>query len=341
MADYSGGLLSLEIQAEDFSYLAVPYQNEAMYEGSLLSWGADSLTVESADWTANELSADAEGRPRYYVRFLSGELQGLYFAILGNGEDRLWLHTLSWQLDALPIGSFAPGDQLQIVPFMTIGQVFGIEYPLIETTPGEAEFYSDYVVLTDPMALNGGQQRVVYVDETGVWRVDGAATLDGASEILWPGMQVVVRNSGAAKQISSLGPVVVNDWIIPYGPGDLAGSRRVIRLAHLGYESRPLAELGLISDQEGFNVLEASVNRFRPQAIMRLEQTGSTSENETDFLLNFRNHGWAVFRGMDPNLFEREIFPGAALSIYTPRNATEGGFWKWEFSQDNTENTND
>lgn len=328
---YSGGIVTVKILENDFSYVAVPYQNAAVFEGTVQAVEPDRIRVAPGSFDANAFAGDAVGRPRFYLRLVSGDLAGLCLGVSGNGTDFIQVHTVGRPLDDLGIGRIGLDDSFEIVRFLTVADVFGTGGEVVEVTPVDADSLTDYLILMDPLRLGGTESRLVYADADGTWRVDGFPEIDAGPEVLWPGRQVVVRNTGGPKILMNLGPVDYRRWIFPYTSEGDGNGRQLIRLSYPGVESRSLPGLGLRSGDSALNVFTASSSPFRPNDLLKVEQFDGSDGNATTFFLYITSRGWTDTRGRSVPESLMEILPGAALTVYKRGNDEVSGYWLWDF----------
>ena len=147
--------------------------------GSLASVTSNTITVTSAGWTANALSAGQS-----YLHVTSGNQTGLVLRIISNTADTATVETLGLDIAASGVAS---GDTFKLVVGETLLSMFGTG----SATPTEnvvfggtsAQFSSRSIDLV--VALDTTRQlRTYYFDTTaGQWRRSGSSSDQGNTPI--------------------------------------------------------------------------------------------------------------------------------------------------------------
>ena len=109
--------------------------------GKISAVSSNSVTVASAGWTANSLSAAAIP---FAIYIKSGTAEGTMMKITANTDTVLTLDAAN-----LPSLGFAAGDSFEIIPLDTLGSFFGANTLIGDTTPTKAD--------------------VVYIMSAGLW----------------------------------------------------------------------------------------------------------------------------------------------------------------------------
>jgi hypothetical protein len=142
--------------------------------GSITAVGSNTISVDTAGWTSNELSANS-----VYVLFKSGSLEGLILRVTSNTESTATLDTLS--ADLVTLGG-AVGDTFQLVQGDTLLSMFGTNSDGV--TGGNATQFS--ASQTDRVAIRdtSGVVRSYYFNtDFNQWRRAGTSADQGSVPI--------------------------------------------------------------------------------------------------------------------------------------------------------------
>jgi uncharacterized protein (TIGR02597 family) len=180
--------------------LSAPLLRRAALLARVAAVSQGTITL-AADDVADDAFAPGLGGS-YYAQFITGELEGLCFPILGNYGSELSLATDGEDLRSHPLGAIAAGeagDLVRVRPYWAVSDVFGADDATRSLDPIEAPesgpyLASDAVMLPDNGAAGTEKRPLVISYVTGAgWRSTGSPSDDFAAQPLPPGVPFIVR----------------------------------------------------------------------------------------------------------------------------------------------------
>ncbi len=200
-AQSSGGSTTLVIKGAADSRLSLPYQQAHLDGGAISGVTSNSLVLQGKDWTPGQFTRVAGvGGKTCYGLFIDGPLQGVYYKILSNNEDTLVFETEGDDLTNHSLGNIGFGNQLQIIPFWTIADVFGDTASNVILQPRLSPLFpTDDILLynNNRRGINKAPESTIYYRQNQGWRSVAAPAVSSADTILPPGSIFVVRRRAA------------------------------------------------------------------------------------------------------------------------------------------------
>lgn len=200
-AQSTGGSTTLIIKGASDSRLSLPYQQAHLDGGAISRVTSNSLVLQGKDWTPGQFTriAGVGGRACYGL-FIDGPLQGVFYKILSNNEDTLVFETEGDDLTDHSLGDIGFGDQLQIIPYWTIADVFGDTSSNVILEPRVSPLFpTDDILLynNNRRGINKAPESTIYFRQNQGWRSVAAPSQSSAETILPPGSVFVVRRRAA------------------------------------------------------------------------------------------------------------------------------------------------
>jgi uncharacterized protein (TIGR02597 family) len=196
------------------THLSIPLVKRASLTARITTVGTNSITLSAATLAEGAFSPDTNGS--YYVQFVTGNLAGLCFPILGSASGILSLETGD-DLTNHPLGSITshhPGDIVRIRPFWSVESIMGSDtgslvLDSVESLPAGPYVGGDAVFLpnNDSTGAEKKPLSTLYHVSGGGWRLTTDATANAGTLPLPPGIPFVVRRHSAQPAVL----VVVGD----------------------------------------------------------------------------------------------------------------------------------
>jgi uncharacterized protein (TIGR02597 family) len=200
-AQATGGAAVIRIRGSSDNALSLPYQRPPIDAGKVAAVNAQAVRLQGKNWTPDEYAYAADVQPvTHYAQFDSGPLEGVFYRILSNNADTLVLDTESDDLTNHPLGQVQFGDDVKIVPYWSVAEVFGAtEAELVIEPRVSPLFPKDDVLLYDPVQIgfNKAPTATLYFRAGQGWRSVQNPNVDAGDTILPPGGVFVVRRRNA------------------------------------------------------------------------------------------------------------------------------------------------
>jgi uncharacterized protein (TIGR02597 family) len=228
--------------------------------------GANTLTV-SGSGVADGAFAPAAGGS-FYLQFVTGNLEGVRYRVLGNTSTVFTLDTAGESLSGHALGAIATGstgDVVRIQPYWTLADVFGASSAALSIEPvvdfsGEAYVGGDTVSFFNDAAAGTDKKPAAafaFVSGAG-WRKRGAPDTNAAATELPAGQPFAVRRQGAtAVNLLLVGYVAPERFLLRL-PAVASGEDRDVAVALAFPAERSLLDSGLFSLIPSFGAIEAS-----------------------------------------------------------------------------------
>lgn len=222
----AGGAVIVPIRGASDNFVSMPFTTDAIFTGGVTGVGSNSLQLSGSSWTSGQFEYSYPGqRTKYFAKFTTGPLAGLFYRIVGNTPLTLILDAEGDDLTNHALGSIGFGDVVEICSYATIGSLFGQTEAGLMIDPRPTETASkDELRFFDNALVGSNKPATVYYFLSGAgWRRDGDPTMsDMADTIIPPGYSFAVRrrNSVNTSLVShGLVPRNVFSVYIPGGNG--------------------------------------------------------------------------------------------------------------------------
>ena len=235
-AQSTGGSTTLHIKGAADSRLSLPYQQPHLDGGSISGVTANSLVLQGKAWTPGQFTrvAGAGGGRTCYALFLDGPLQGVFYKILSNNEDTLVFDTEGDNLTDHSLGDIGFGNQIQIIPYWTVAEVFGeTDATVILAQRLSPLFPTDDLMLynNNRRGINKAPETTIYYRRNQGWRSVAAPTESSADTILPPGSVFVVRRRAATDlELVNYGVFYRQRRAVYVAGGETAGNDQFVSL---------------------------------------------------------------------------------------------------------------
>jgi len=234
------------------NWLSLPLVRRAEFIGRVASIGPATLTFSGPAWPADAYAPAATGA--YYAQFVTGNLAGMTYKVLGNTANQLTLATAGDDLGVHglgPIVTGTAGDLVRLRPYWTIADVFGHEIGDLRLAPVAAlapVLYTEGDALLLPDNQSPGTEKlpaatIAFVTGQG-WRRSDQSAVDAGATGLPPGVPFVWRRPGVATSAFVVGYVAPEPGVIRL-PALPAGGETDVSVALFSPWLRTLAGSGL------------------------------------------------------------------------------------------------
>lgn len=171
--------------------LSIPLYNPAAFTAAVTSVdSADSFTLTGANWTANQFTTAP-----HFVRIKTGANVGRFFLITSHTTSQLTVDNRGANLQTI----LAANDSCEIVPGNTLGSVFGISIPIVQS--GATANVADNVFL-----WNGSTWDPYFHNGTS-WRKAGNLS-DQNNVVIYPDEGIfITRRAASPLELTFLGTV--------------------------------------------------------------------------------------------------------------------------------------
>ena len=194
------GYITLTVKASSDAVVAASMARASSYVGTVASVDdSDTITLSgSPGFTVDEYApADEDGNNSYYVQFTSGDREGLWAIIDGNGSSSLDLTFVTQDLGSDEGDQVLSGDTVAIVPFWTPATLF----PDADVVDG-----SELLVFSRTVAGINLSASSVYVSYDGYGWYNGGTYVDHLP--IYPDESMIFRNkSGEDQKLTQAGQV--------------------------------------------------------------------------------------------------------------------------------------
>lgn len=111
------GAMTVTVLNNSDTTLSLPFHKAPVFQGSISSSTADSISVSSSSWVADSFSS-------HYILLTDGSLAGFVAEITSNSETSLTCSGSIEDLSSLPVGT-----AFQVIPYTTIGDIVPADGP--------------------------------------------------------------------------------------------------------------------------------------------------------------------------------------------------------------------
>jgi uncharacterized protein (TIGR02597 family) len=200
------GFIQLSAQASTDTHISPAFSRPCVWRDRITSITSNTFSIGgSPNWSANAFVPSVNQTDTYYVKILSGALNGLFFTITGNDATSVTIDNAGVDLSTL-----APGDQIEIAPYWTLGTL----YPASEAGTKFIASSSPLARQTEIMpydASSTGINRTPsngYFFYNGAWRKIGSnIAISFDNTVLYPDSYFLQRNKANATSPLFLGRV--------------------------------------------------------------------------------------------------------------------------------------
>jgi uncharacterized protein (TIGR02597 family) len=169
---------------------SLPFVRPAEAIGTVAETAGQTLRISGGSWTDNQWAyASGTQSNTYFALFGSGARRGEYFTIVANGSDSLEL-----DLEGASLAGAAPGDDVAIIPYWTMGTVF----PAGRGIHASPAFGPRTMEVFFPNLASVGvnlSPNATYYFRNGDWRRVGGGSGSRNDDVILPDMYVIVRNN--------------------------------------------------------------------------------------------------------------------------------------------------
>ncbi len=348
-----GGYVKVEIEGRSENVIAVPLRKRGTYTGRVVAVSSNKLSFAQTNWATNEFNATSNGKPRFYLEVITGDLAGIFFPIVSNSADTLTLEVggkdLSAPLAGLgllnvdtyeeapnPPGTYAlgtKGDTVRIRPVWTLGEFLGANGDLLD------EFED-----AEAAALYNGGDRVFIPAEEGVgfrkppkpiltylasagWRDIADINADQGDTAMLPGKPLIVhRNAKEGTELVVVGYPKLDRSVL-WVPGSSVNSPNLAYTASVFSEPLSLDESGLSNSTSATIEASPSLSEVGDELFLYDGSRGGLFPVAGKRFIYLSGSGW---RERGSNLAtigtDETLLPGRGFGILK-RSGKNGGYW--------------
>ena len=322
VASEPAGFHKLTFLGNSDTIVSIPFSRPPLAAASVNSIpAANVVEVRGAPgWASNQLAYAAGVQSNTcYVRFFSGNKEGVIYPVLANGTNTLTLNVGSDSLSTV-----TNGTRLQVIPFWTLGSVFPNGRGVVASTSQAIRRTEVLIPDFSASGINLSSTATYYFllptgSTTGTWRKVGAGTSNKNDDIFLPDAYFIVRhNTSTGTVLTGLGTVPASKYVIPLLTLSTAKADNSVAL------SRPvpvsLDDSGLF--QSGaFRASASQANRTDELLVFDNSQTG---QNKSSVATYYYLNTWRRVGSGTANMGSQQIFtPGTGVIIR--KGATANG----------------
>ena len=261
------GFIQTTAPANTDTLVSPSFGRAAVWAGAVQSVSGSRIALAgSPGWTSDQYAPAAS---TYYVRLLSGALQGQFFTVASNDSASVLVDSAG-----LDLSQIAASDRLELAPYWTLGTL----YPAGQAGTAFVASTSTLVRQTELYfydSAGAGINRApaaTYYFFNGAWRkVGSAATVSFDSKVVLPDAYFLHRNKAAATTLTLVGRVQ------PGKLGTLVEARSDVAQDNFVAVAYPLGltlrQLGL-ADTAGFTTSMSTLARADELYVYDSAQTG-------------------------------------------------------------------
>jgi uncharacterized protein (TIGR02597 family) len=309
------GYFRLEAGGGRDNRLSVPLVQRAVVIRHVAAAGASTLVLHNAQFVADAYAPTTAGS--FQVQFVTGNLAGVSYKILGNTADELTLDTQGDDLGNHSLGAVVTGesgDLVRIRPYWTVAGVFGQTSGDVSLTPLAGAVPSIYLdgdalILPDNQTLGTGKTSGIvlgYVAGQG-WRRRGEPVENAGAFELPPGVSFDLRRQNATPfQTVVVGYISQEPGVLRL-PALAAGGETEVYAALFHPVALNPASAGLSA------VVEGSTSALDPRDLLFVS-TPNRAGFSIPFARRFRLTGSSWYEG-DTVVSDPVMQPGTGLLI--------------------------
>lgn len=189
------GTYSIECPADSDTYVGISTTREAVFTGKVQSIQSGTTNIVAKgepNWTENQyVYVKGSQNDHYYIKFTSGELEGVWYDIKSNGA-----YFVEIEIGASDLAKIQVNDSFQIIPHWTLGTLFpdgaGFTKAVTSTNASRLWKYTAWEEGTGvktPIGYNKAYLKSYYFRQSGTrvigWR--DANNLDSTNDVIEPG----------------------------------------------------------------------------------------------------------------------------------------------------------
>lgn len=259
------GFYRLTIKGASDNYLSLPIPRPPVFAGAVAAVTANTVRLNGATWAVDQFKFVDPSQPQtYYLEFATGNLEGVFYKIIGNTADTLTLDTEGDDLTAHSLGAIvagATGDAARIRPYWRVRDIFGDSDAnlVLEKRPNRF-LVRDDIRIPDYEKIGTKKApkiKIYFVSGVG-WRKAGDSSTDMGNFTFKPNAGLIVRRRNVADTtLLNFGQVLVYRSA-PYieGGNGVVGNDTFVSLNHAAPVK--LDESGLHTGVAGTSVVKAS-----------------------------------------------------------------------------------
>lgn len=196
-----GGVTKTAAASTD-TFVSVTLARPAAWVGTV---GSSTSTTITATGTPNWSTGGFASGQMYYVRMLSGVLQGQYFVISGNTADTLTVDNAGMDLTTL-----TSSDSMEVVPFWTLGTLYpasqaGTAFTVTTSTLSKRTQLLFFDATS--VGINRSASSIFYFYNNAWRKVGQPVTTSFDDTIIYPDAYFLQRNSTTATTLVYTGRV--------------------------------------------------------------------------------------------------------------------------------------
>ncbi|MBS0661394.1 MAG: TIGR02597 family protein [Verrucomicrobia bacterium] len=319
----AGGAVIVPIRGASDNFVSMPFTSEPIFSGGVTGIAANGLQLSGSNWTSGQFEYAPGTQPmRYYAKFTTGPLAGVFYRIVGNTPLTLILENEGDDLTNHPMGVIGFGDVVEISAYASIGQLFGYTDATLRIDPRPTETSStDELRFFDNNLVGSNKPPTVYYFLQGAgWRRDGDPTqADAADTIIPPGYSFAVRRRNSiSTSLVSYGyvPKTIFSVYIPGGNGTIGND---VYAAITYPEPVLLDNAGLLNvAQPALSVLKPSPSGLNIQDQLYIYSGATSGYNPVPgtYYYFLAGAGWRRYGSQASNIGQTvSIAPGLAILI--------------------------
>lgn len=276
-----GGATVITLVGNADNYISLPYPDANLCTCQVSAVGQTLLVLQGGEEALANLPQEVvfDDDALYYIEFMTGDLAGVRYDIVGESSGNLFLDTQGDDLRNHPVGNIALDDQLRIVKHWTLASVFGDDPSNLIIEPTVIPIaIKDIIFIPDNLrvGINKTPDSYYYLVGRGWRSLTDPQTDRGGLKIL-PGEGVIVRKRVAQdSQLISVG----NNRIFPfsqYVPGGSPTSPNDLILSLQYPEAVALNDAGLTDgSHDGISPFKPSASPLAIQDRLFIYAAGST-----------------------------------------------------------------
>jgi uncharacterized protein (TIGR02597 family) len=315
------GSIPLAAAANSDTLMATPFGLEAAWQGTVQSATSVQLTMSgSPGWSSG---AYAPGASTYYVRLLSGALNGHYFVVTANDGSSVTVDNAG-----LDLTQIASGDQIELAPFWTLGTLYPSSSAGVTFTVSSSALAQQTQLLFFNPAGTGTNRApsATYFYYNGAWRKVGSpVTASFNSTVVYPDTYFLQRNKGTANTVALSGRVFSSDLSTLIDSNATTKQDNYVALAF------PVDVTLGNSGLAGSGAFATSGSALTPSDELLLFTPGQTGINHSASAAYFYyNSGWRLVGG-DVSVDYSNSVVITAGSGFIIRKAVNSGSGSWVF----------
>ena len=345
VAQGSAGINAVNLPAGSDTYVSVPYPKQAVGEFTVAPSGinGNTVTLDSASFSAGQFGTNSESEPLFYARFTSGSLEGQWFNIASHDSNSVDLNREnSGQIASL--SNAQGGDTLKIVPHHTLGSTLppSAEGLSFVESPGPSD-QKTVVLLPDNtnVGINKSPSRsFIFNGPAGGWLERGGFAVSN-NVVLPPQSYFIVRNTGQDAPDPSDDPKTLvneatNDLVL-YTSGPVRSGKVVEQLPVSGSQNDVNVSVDNTSEIELQDLQLGGTSAFASSAgpsnlgdillVFDNNQIATNKSPSASFIYNAGAGGWLKRGDFSPaNDFD---LPAGAVLIIRKEAGTPGTSVEW------------